>query len=263
MSPSDRGNATSCRRKADLNQAVDDWLNRPGQVQRPPFGLWARLDSEQRQATDLQLAQNAAARSADLTVLSDADPELIQDGQRVAQARRGGSSTRGPTGEDLTPMQMLRLKNFSRHLEAIREIEPNNRELSYIAPPGWIPTESQVAGVHEELIRAQQRKIGAIDTQESRIGIGRYAKGSIPARSPARDFTEEERAAINELGYRDGCHTCGIKNPGTPLGNFIPDHQRPTRVNPPGQPQRLYPQCLSCSRNQGLGIAQEVKREER
>jgi hypothetical protein len=79
------------------------------------------------------------------------------------------------------------------------------------------PTEDQVLRVHEELIRAQQRKAGAIDTQENGIGIGKYAKGSIPARSPERDFTEEERTEINRLGYKDGCHTCGTRNPGTPL----------------------------------------------
>jgi hypothetical protein len=195
--------------------------------------------------------------------MSDAPPEPLQDGRQYAQAGRGNSTRRGASGQEITPVEEMRSANFQSHLDAIRQLEPNNRELSYIAPKGWVPTERDVARAHEELLRAQQRATGAIDSQESGIGIGRFAKGSIPARSSARDFTEEERAEINRLGYRDGCHTCGTKDPGMLLGNFILDHQRATRLNPPGQLQRLYPHCLSCSWRQGLGIAQEVQREER
>jgi hypothetical protein len=45
--------------KADLNQAVDDWLNRAGQTRRPPFGLWVSLSSEERARVDETLKRNA------------------------------------------------------------------------------------------------------------------------------------------------------------------------------------------------------------
>src|SRR5262249_6319299 len=65
---------------------------------------------------------------------------------------------------------------------------------------------------------------------------GPYAKDSIPARGPGRDFTKAERDAINEIGQTSGCHTCGTKDPGTKSGDFIPDHQPPTKLAP-GTPQ--------------------------
>ncbi|HVO79498.1 MAG TPA: RHS repeat-associated core domain-containing protein [Terriglobales bacterium] len=96
-------------------------------------------------------------------------------------------------------------------------------------------------------------------TGQNAIGVGNYANESIAARSTARDFTSAERAEINRIGSETGCHTCGTTNPGTKSGSFIPDHQPPSALNPSGQPQRLYPQCLSCSREQGLAIARQLQ----
>jgi hypothetical protein len=53
--------------------------------------------------------------------------------------------------------------------------------------------------------------------------------------------------------------------------NWVPDHQPPSSQNTVGGPQRLYPQCVSCSRTQGGeanavnargGKTEEPKREE-
>ncbi len=87
--------------------------------------------------------------------------------------------------------------------------------------------------------------------RESTLRPGPNAGDSIPARGPGRDFTPEERDKVNDIGNDSGCHTCGSKDPGTKSGNFVPDHQPPNRLNPDGGPQRLYPQCLGCSRTQG------------
>jgi RHS repeat-associated protein len=78
---------------------------------------------------------------------------------------------------------------------------------------------------------------------------GPYAGESIPASGPR--ITASEQAEINRIGSESGCHTCGTKNPGTKSGNFVGDHQPATALNQSGQPQRLYPQCLACSRRQG------------
>ena len=85
----------------------------------------------------------------------------------------------------------------------------------------------------------------------STLRPGLHAGDSIPARGPDRDFTPGERENINEIGDRTGCHTCGASEPGTKSGNWIPDHQKPSALNPEGEPQRLYPQCLHCSQVQG------------
>jgi hypothetical protein len=80
---------------------------------------------------------------------------------------------------------------------------------------------------------------------------GPHSGESIPARGPQRDFRPGERAKVNEIGRDTGCHTCGTKNPGTKSGNFVPDHQPPSKVNPLGSPQNLYPHCKTCSNSQG------------
>jgi hypothetical protein len=105
----------------------------------------------------------------------------------------------------------------------------------------------------------------AVDAvQESRpsgLQPGPRAGGSIPARGPERDFTKDERVQINEIGRDSGCHTCGSTEPGTKSGNFIPDHQPPTRLAPPGTPQRLFPHCRSCSLRQGGEVNGELTRK--
>ena len=80
---------------------------------------------------------------------------------------------------------------------------------------------------------------------------GAHAGDSIPARGPGRNFTPEERQAINGIGGDSGCHTCGTQDPGTQSGNFVPDHQPPNALNPDGGVQDLYPHCIGCSRSQG------------
>jgi RHS repeat-associated protein len=95
----------------------------------------------------------------------------------------------------------------------------------------------------------------------STTGIGGHAGESIPARSGARDFTAAERREVNRIGSETGCHSCGTTNPGTKSGNFVPDHQHPSSINPPGNVQRLYPQCIQCSRQQGLDLARRLRKE--
>ncbi|OJT24492.1 hypothetical protein BO221_15190 [Archangium sp. Cb G35] len=94
----------------------------------------------------------------------------------------------------------------------------------------------------------------------STLEPGQYARESIPARGPGRDFTVAEREAVNELGRKHGCHTCGARNPGTRSGDFIPDHQPPSQLAP-GQPQRLYPHCKACSLRQGGEVNAELRRK--
>jgi RHS repeat-associated protein len=108
--------------------------------------------------------------------------------------------------------------------------------------------------------QALSEDANAVEQTTDAIGIGPFAGNSIPARSAARDFTDAERSEIDEIGSATGCHTCGETTPGTKSGHFVPDHQPPTALNKAGNPQRLYPQCLSCSQKQGLAIASKIKK---
>ncbi len=83
------------------------------------------------------------------------------------------------------------------------------------------------------------------------VGPGPFAGKSIPARGTSRAWTAEEVTAIDQIGMETGCHTCGTTNPGTKSGHFVPDHQPPSSLNFENKPQRLYPQCINCSRKQG------------
>ncbi|MDI3287789.1 hypothetical protein [Polyangium sp. 15x6] len=92
---------------------------------------------------------------------------------------------------------------------------------------------------------------GMSGARPSTIEPGPHAGKSVPARGPQRDFSARERAQINEIGGDTGCHTCGTTTPGTRSGNFVPDHQPPNKLNTTGNPQKLYPQCVTCSNSQG------------
>lgn len=91
------------------------------------------------------------------------------------------------------------------------------------------------------------------------IGIGPFAGESIPARTSGRNFTKSERAEVNRIGRASGCHTCGTTEPGTRLGNFVPDHQVPSAMTPARQ--SLFPHCLACSHRQGAWITNNFTRK--
>jgi RHS repeat-associated protein len=88
--------------------------------------------------------------------------------------------------------------------------------------------------------------------RDSLFEPGPFAKGSVPASRPGY-VTAGEQRAVNMLGEEFGCHSCGAVRPGT-AGNWVGDHQPISRFTPVGQAQELYPQCLGCSRQQGLDV---------
>uniref|UniRef100_UPI0018EDEB99 polymorphic toxin-type HINT domain-containing protein n=1 Tax=Glycomyces salinus TaxID=980294 RepID=UPI0018EDEB99 len=91
------------------------------------------------------------------------------------------------------------------------------------------------------------------------LGAGEHAQegvalidGDIDA-PPVRDM-------VNEAGDRFGCHTCGASTSGLPSGNWIPDHQPPTKLVSPGAPQTAYPHCARCYRSQGGLVSNLIRR---
>ena len=89
------------------------------------------------------------------------------------------------------------------------------------------------------------------------VGIGPFEEGSIPARGPERNFTQEERKKLNKISV---CHTCGATDPGTKTGNFVEDHQPNTDLLRGNESQDLYPQYLKCSQIQGWVVG-KIKRQ--
>lgn len=131
----------------------------------------------------------------------------------------------------------------------------NPRTATRVATPG-----SEGAQRPSMFLIAGNRATKGADDLPVGVGRGPHAGDSIPARGTARDFTAAEREAIDDIGARTGCHTCGTRSPGTKSGHFVPDHQPPSSLLG-GESQRLFPQCIFCSRDQGLAIARMRRQE--
>ena len=186
----------------------------------------------------------------DPRILSDVSPDNDwQSGAQYAQNRaRGGPLLINGRMVTPTPGQAARLAvaeaRSTDAINRVREIDPN-----------WRPSPGAYESV-EGLIRAreaeaQQAQARFLELQRHGIGPGPFAGDSIPARGPERDYRSWEIEQNNQNGTIWGCHTCGTFNPGTRSGNYVLDHQPPTAWNPLGLPQRLFPQCTTCSARQG------------
>jgi hypothetical protein len=193
-------------------------------------------------------------------VVSDVTPDntWIPGEQYAQNTRRGGGGPILIDGNwlDPTPAQAARLTVAEAQaqdaLARVRNFDPY-----------WRPTPGLYATIEGKIsdleAQAQEAKARLAELASVGIGPGPFAGNSIPARGPSRNFFAAERAENNENGDESGCHTCGIKEPGTQLGNYVLDHQPPTALNLFGSAQRLYPQCLACSRLQGGWISQYLR----
>jgi hypothetical protein len=196
----------------------------------------------------------------DSRVVSDVTPDNPWiPGARYAQnTRRGGGGPILIDGNwlDPTPAQAARLTVAEAQaqdaLARVRNFDPY-----------WQPTPGLYATVEGKIsdlqAQAQEARARLDELASVGIGPGPFAGNSIPARGPGRNFSAAERAENNENGDESGCHTCGTKEPGTPLGNYVLDHQPPNALNVFGVEQRLYPQCLSCSLRQGLWMIRYLR----
>jgi len=169
-----------------------------------------------------------------------------------ASRNRGSATVRiGGRSVPVEPGQAARLAiaqaNAQNAIARVRALDPNWRP----SPSAYESVEGLIGAYEAD---AQQAETRLAELSRVGIGPGPFAGESIPARGPERDFTAEERAEINRIGAEMGCHTCGYLSSGTGSGNFVPDHQPPNALNFSGGPQRLYPQCLTCSRMQGGAV---------
>jgi hypothetical protein len=188
----------------------------------------------------------------DTRVISDLPDDRPAAGDQYAQ-NRGGSRWTSSSGRplDVTPAQAARLAvaraRADEAIARVREVDRNWRP----QPSLYETAEGAIRAHESEALQAQARA-----TELARRGAmpGPYAGESIPARGPERNFTAAERREINRIGQKMGCHSCGTFDPGTARGNFVSDHQPPTRLNRTSRPQRLFPHCVTCSAKQGRFI---------
>ena len=186
---------------------------------------------------------------------TDGDANVARGGSpiRLAQVRRrvgSGPSIRLGNGKlaEPTPAQAARYEIARSRADALVE-EVRQRD------PSWHPAPSLTETIEGEILaregEAREAEAYLGELIRNGQGPGPYAAESLPARGPSRKFRKQERDEINRIGRSHGCHTCGTTEPGTDSGNFVVDHQLPNARSPKGRPQRLYPQCIQCSRRQG------------
>ena len=77
------------------------------------------------------------------------------------------------------------------------------------------------------------------------LGPGAFAALPIPSKGQ-RYATAHQREALNLIGRRYGCHSCGRRGQ-----SFIADHQPPNKLALPGARQNFFVHCRSCSVRQG------------
>ncbi|WP_328238051.1 RHS repeat-associated core domain-containing protein, partial [Shouchella miscanthi] len=111
-----------------------------------------------------------------------------------------------------------------------------------------------------KVFKGAKKALGFAKKGKKYFKPGAYAKKSIPARSTSSRLNKKERRVLNKIGDKYGCHSCGIKNPGTKSGNWIGDHQPVTALNRYRKKQKLYPHCKACSSKQG-GYASAYSRK--
>jgi hypothetical protein len=101
--------------------------------------------------------------------------------------------------------------------------------------------------------------VEATPAQEARLAVAQARAEARAAEVRQLDPTWRPTPSFTETIEGEILGTCETRDPGTPSGNFVPDHQPPNALNSSQQPQRLYPQCLGCSQGQG-GWTRSLKR---
>jgi hypothetical protein len=250
--------------------------------------LWKRVgeasfltDDEKRAAAGYEPLPSSFAPSSAATLLAKYDPNQPRvpagnsDGGQWTGGGEGGDSQGGeegdqellpenamPTTRRREPRQISRLGKWFEipSADEARVQVAENRADQAIAKvrefdPSWKPklglwesVDGYILELDDHLKQAEAR---FVELQDQGIAPGRFADESIPARGPDRNFYTWEHAEIDRIGRKSGCHTCGTFEPGTHSGHFVIDHQKPSALNKNGSSQRLYPQCLQCSRRQG------------
>ena len=209
--------------------------------------------------------------------LSDVARDYWRPGAQYAQRRTGGRSGEPPP----TPAQRARLEEAETRADAaVREVHSRD--------PKWEPRPSLYSTIEGRIAAAEGRAKEAEAYFRQLVAdcwVPRAGSEWFTARGQGRDFRAGERAQGDEIGNRNGCSTCGTPDPGTRRGHWVLDHQPPNvilryveelrerealtaaeqRILERGEKiissgQRLYPQCMACSLQQGNSLSQWKRR---
>ncbi len=144
-------------------------------------------------------------------------------------------------------------------MDSLQRIEPDNNHDSIAGARAVSIVTTVIAAAAPIVAPMMAPEAGTAASEEGAAGrAGTPSTPSVPESIPAGPSarpTGAQQGAINEMGEAHGCHTCGTSSPGTKSGNWVGDHQPPTKQNPTGGPQVYKPQCLQCSRRQGGEVA--------
>ncbi len=139
----------------------------------------------------------------------------------------------------------------------------NDRQLQAVAVDGMADATSGQAGAESVVGLMMMGEGGegggalAGAGKPSTLEPGPYAIDSIPGHMGRP--TPTEQGQVNTLMEKNGCHTCGTKDPGTKSGNAVVDHQPPQAL---GTTTDFYPHCINCMRRQGGEVLQRKIKEQ-
>lgn len=172
-----------------------------------------------------------------------------------------GGRDRTPPGTTIVNGRLLRTTPAQQTRLAISHIEME-AALRAVArvDPRWRPrpqlTETVEGQIAANSAIAVEARMHLNVIARAKIGPGPFAKESIPAPAATRRLSSAEQRRIDEIGRQFGCHRCGDKNPKTPSGRFVGDHQIPWAL---GKSSLILPHCLTCSTAQG-GMVRGITR---
>jgi hypothetical protein len=108
-------------------------------------------------ANDSSLPQDLAGDPTLAEILSDADIQELIPGARYAQMgpRRGGGR---PGGPELSPAESIRLLLHGNAHRTLRELDPDNPQLQSLSSPNWVPSQSDIARLDEEIARIRRER---------------------------------------------------------------------------------------------------------
>ena len=126
------------------------------------------------------------------------------------RAEHRGYETRDEREDPADPVAGLRTLAFNAAIDRLREIDPSNPELTYLAPPNWVPTQDAVDRVNNAIAAALAAKQADILPVEPSTGRPTWPQSERDVGiSPGPDDA-------SQTGYKMGI----LREASTGSGNF-------------------------------------------
>jgi len=189
----------------------------------------------------------------DPRIISDAAPDSVSPSIQYAQNRpRGGFASVIINGQQV-----------EQHPDSKHVSQSSRRRLGMLF--STCENSTRNGNQHRALMKVSKASSEPIDPMLSKrwkespnfsklaLARVRSREGQFPRE--AQSGTSLLQSAVRSIELASRPDAIRTMSPGTPLENFVLDHQPPTAWNPLGSSQRLYPQCFSCSARQGNWIS--------